>query len=234
MLLGVVMLVLDAIVFVVVYLAVLTALAPSLGRSLLTAVRSKLRRGGADDEEDEGDEDESRVPASPTDPDRELVGAGVPAPTAAEQTIRLPPLTASGVFGIARAVISEGLDDATVQMRLISPTSSPGLGAPARDRVPSRTRGRGSHRCRRSRPSKAPRRRRSGPCCCTRRAGPVPGPRTVRSTCSPRPTTLPATSRPPPTAAAGMRRWRACARPGPGAVLPVGRRRTSLLRVAPR
>ncbi|WP_106096817.1 oligosaccharide flippase family protein [Pseudonocardia dioxanivorans] len=129
-LLGFVMLVLDAIVFVVVYLAVLTALAPSLGRSLLTAVRSKLRRGGADDEEDEGDEDESRVPASPTDPDRELVGAGVPAPTAAEQTIRLPPLTASGVFGIARAVISEGLDDATVQMRLISPTSSPGLGAP--------------------------------------------------------------------------------------------------------
>ncbi|GEL25460.1 hypothetical protein PSU4_44140 [Pseudonocardia sulfidoxydans NBRC 16205] len=120
--LGILLLILETIIFALIYLAVLTVIAPKLGRSLIGAVMNKVRRGGGDDEDDEdGDEDDNAGVGSgprPTGPDRELVGA---APGASEMTIQLPPMTASGMIGLARQVISEGLDDATVQMRLIQP-----------------------------------------------------------------------------------------------------------------
>ncbi|RTL62000.1 MAG: hypothetical protein EKK42_32955 [Pseudonocardiaceae bacterium] len=120
--LGILLLILETIIFALIYLAVLTVIAPKLGRSLIGAVMNKVRRGGSDDDDDEdGDEDDTAgvgAGPGPTGPDRELVGA---TPSASEMTIQLPPMTASGMIGLARAVISEGLDDATVQMRLIQP-----------------------------------------------------------------------------------------------------------------
>ena len=121
--LGILLLILETIIFALIYLAVLTVIAPKLGRSMIGAVMNKVRRrgGGDEDDDEDGDDDESAgvgAGPGPTGPDRELVGA---APSASEMTIQLPPMTASGMIGLARQVISEGLDDATVQMRLIQP-----------------------------------------------------------------------------------------------------------------